>query len=442
MESNTQPLQWTAPPGIVDIAKVDFNSLGVSGLKQSHGVVMEDPLRQLQGRRGREVFKEMAYNDDVVGAVLMAITMLVRQVPWYEEPHDADDPASVQDAEFLHSVREDMSHSWTNFVAATMSMLPFGWAYFETIYKRRRGVVAGQPGESSRYTDGKIGIRKLALRRQDTLERWVFDEDGGLQGMVQMYEGVRYGIPIDRALLFQFGSDKQNPEGTSALRNAWRSWFFKKRIQEIEAIGIERNMAGMAIGWMPATMLGPNATAQDRANAEAFQDLLTNIRMDEQASVLMPLAYDEHGNKMYDLTLLKSGGEATYDTTGIVTRYDRAMASTMLADFILLGHEQAGSWALSSDKTELFGVALESILDDIASVLNRHWVPRLWAANGWQTNELPTLVHGKVEQKDIQQLANFIEVLARAGAPLFPDEALEAHLRTLANLPAPGATDI
>jgi hypothetical protein len=34
---------------------------------------------------------------------------------------------------------------------------------------------------------------------------------------------------------------------------------------------------------------------------------------------------------------------------------------TVLADFVLLGHQQVGSFALSSDKTKLFSMAVGSI---------------------------------------------------------------------------------
>lgn len=48
-------------------------------------------------------------------------------------------------------------------------------------------------------------------------------------------------------MLFRTESVKDNPEGRSILRNAYRSWYFKRRIQEIEAIGIERDLAGLPV---------------------------------------------------------------------------------------------------------------------------------------------------------------------------------------------------
>ena len=45
-------------------------------------------------------------------------------------------------------------------------------------------------------------------------------------------------------------------------------------------------------------------------------------------------------------------------TGPIIERHSRHIAMTAMADFILLGHEAVGSFALADSKTDLFGVAL------------------------------------------------------------------------------------
>jgi len=52
------------------------------GTGMGSGIFYEEFLRELHGRRGVEVFKEMSENDDIIGAVLFAIEMLMRQVEW------------------------------------------------------------------------------------------------------------------------------------------------------------------------------------------------------------------------------------------------------------------------------------------------------------------------------------------------------------------------
>jgi hypothetical protein len=252
--------------------------------------------------------------------------------------------------------------------------------------------------------------------------------------MVQLYEGKPYTVPIEKALLFRVGAHKNNPEGQSMLRGAYRSWYFKKRHQEIEAIALERDGTGVAVAWVPPKILAAG-NAADRQIKDECESIVVNLRVDEQAGILMPLAYDDAGNKVYDLELLASPGTRQIESDKVINRYDRGIAGSMLADFILLGHETHGSFALSSDKTTLFATALGSVLDAIAAVLNRHLVPRLFRLNGVDADELPEWRHGDIEHVALSELAGFLEAMARAGAPLFPDDDLEDHLRELADLP-------
>lgn len=151
---------------------------------------------------------------------------------------------------------------------------------------------------------------------------------------------------------------------------------------------------------------------------------------------MLPLAYDENGNKAYEFELLSTQGRRSFDTGAIVTRYNQQKAMSLLADFILLGHENVGSFALSSDKTELFSVALESILDNIEDVLNRYAIPRLLKVNGIEAGAgMPQFRHGDIEKPDLANLIQYVQGLANSGAPIFPDILLENHMRGLADLP-------
>lgn len=109
---------------------------------------------------------------------------------------------------------------------------------------------------------------------------------------------------------------------------------------------------------------------------------------------------------------------------------------TVLADFILLGHEKVGSYSLSSSKTNLFSLALGAWLDMITEVLNRFAVPRLFELNAFPVTELPKIIHGDVETPDLKELGDFIKTLSGAGFSLFPDDDLEAWIRSIAGMPS------
>ncbi|MBC7340901.1 MAG: hypothetical protein H5U02_00345 [Clostridia bacterium] len=414
-----------------------FAEIGVTGLQRWGGLVYEEHLLDLGGPRAVKVYKQMRDDDPIIGAILFAIKMLCRQASWRVEPGGSKQ-ADLEAADFLESCMYDMSQSWHDTVTEILSMLVFGWSYHEIVYKRREGA-SRDPTRKSKYNDGRIGWRKIPIRAQETLNAWIFDEDGGIQGMKQLAppDYRLTDIPIEKALLFRTESSKNNPEGRSVLRNAYRPWYFKKNIEVIEAIGIERDLAGFPVVWVPEKIANPE-TEEERGSYEAFKRLVTGMKRDQQEGAVMPLVYDERGNKLYDLTLLSTGSRRQFDTTAIVQRYDTRIAQTVLADFIMLGVQKVGSFALASSKTHLFAVAIGAYLDEIEEVFNTHAVPRLFELNGWKLENLPEIRHGDIEDVDLEELGNYISKLAGAGAQLFPNEALEKYLLDVANLPSEG----
>src|SRR5262249_44620717 len=186
-------------------------------------------LKVLVGLRGVRVFQEMSSNDPVVAAVLLAIEMLMRTVTWAIEPF-ALDAQDQERADFLSTcLFEDMSTSWEDTLVEMLSFLTYGWAYHEIVYKRRGGDVR-DPTRRSKYSDGRIGIRKLPLRAQDSLIRWEFNsDDGNVTAMVQggAPDYVAHTIPLEKALLFRTKIFKGNPEGWSIIRGAYLPWYRK-----------------------------------------------------------------------------------------------------------------------------------------------------------------------------------------------------------------------
>lgn len=433
------------------IPKAGYNELGVTGLHQFHGTIFEEFLPQLQGTRGVKIYREMSDNSAIVRSMLTAIESLLRSVDWTVEPA-TEKRADLKIAEFVEECKNDMSHTWEDFISEVLTMLVYGWSYFEIVYKKRKGPTSQSPKFRSKYTDGKIGWRKFAPRAQTTLHRWEIDQEGGLQGMYQrplnvysdigtrtFVDGSIY-LPIEKSLLFRTTSTRNNPEGRSILRSAYRSWYFGKRVEEIEVIGVERDLAGMPIAWVPPEILDTERTAEATATYDYIKDVVTRVKRDEMEGIIFPLAYDEvTGNELYRFELLTSGGRRQFDTGAIVQRYNQAIALSTLSDFILLGHENVGSFALSSDKTELFAVALGSWLDSIQEVINRHAIPRLMQLNGIKPESWPRIEHGDIESPDIQELSTYLQQLTAAGAAVFngteDDITLLNHLLTLADLP-------
>lgn len=425
-------------PDLGEVArKSPLQELGVTGLKRAAGFVDEEFLPALRGRKAIKVYQEMSSNDPIVGALLFAITQLLRQVTWTVEGPD-NTPGSKQAVEFVESCKDDMSHTWEDMIAEIMSMLVYGWSWHEIVYKRRIGPWEKDPRRRSKYSDGLIGWRKIPIRAQETMIRWVFDESGGIKGMVQLappqYKTTL--LPIERSLLFRPSTFKGNPEGMSVLRTAYRPWFFKKRLEEFEAIGVERDLAGMPVAKVPSSYMNAPATSKEAKVFAAFKKMVSNVRRDEHEGLVLPVEFDrETKQPLFDFELMSSGGARQFDTTSIIQRYEQRILMTVLADFIMVGHQQTGSYALHVDKTGIFRAALNAWAESIAEVFNRYAIPRLFEVNGIKLPELPRIKPTNVDPPDLTQLSQFMTSMGGLGMEWFPDPDLEKFLREVAHLP-------
>jgi len=421
------------------MAKIDMKVLGFSGLKQYGGLIDEEFHAKLKGEFGPKVYREMSDNSSVVGAIQYLFQALVRQVEWRVEP--CEPTKEGQDAaEFVDSCIVDMEHPFEDFIAEVLSMFPYGWALFEVVYKVRRGMETKDPAQRSAYNDGKVGWRKFALRAQDTRDRWEFDAKGELLGLHQSHpsDARTAFIPIEKAILFRTSTIKGNPEGRSLYRNAVIDWFYLKRISEIEAIGVERDLTGLPVMEVPTRMLSADASAEDKALLTSLQQMLAQIKRDEREYAIVPSELDEENKPTgYKFKLLTSGGSRQFDTDKVKNYYKRGILQTVLAQFIELGMGSVGSWALASSQTEMFSVALGAYLDSIAATFTRFGIQPLMEANGVKREYWPTLVHGDLESLPLAEVGQYLQALAVTD--MLPEDKgpLQRKLFEIAGLPVP-----
>jgi hypothetical protein len=409
-----------------------FNEIGVTGLKESSGGIYEEFVPKLRWPKAGEVFQEMSSNDPVITAILLCSRQLIRNVSWQVKPASSA-LADLEAAEFLTQCLDDMSLTWSDLIDDITSFFDYGFAYHEIVYKKRMGA-NNDPKKNSKYSDNRIGWRKIAGRAQTSMHSWLFDNEGGLQGMNQYTsKGVKL-IPIEKSLLFRTTANRGNPEGRSFLRGAYRPWYFKKHIEEIEGIGIERDLAGL-----PVTTAPPGVDIFDKDNPQAVESkkaalaLVTSIRRDRNEGVVLPDGWK--------LTLLSSSSNRQFDTNAIINRYDQRIAITMLADIVMLGADKVGSFALAKVKQSMLSASLDAQLKSVCDIFNRYAIPRLFALNGFAVKSLPKIVSGSVVAPDLKELGDYIRALSGSKMPLFPDIDLENHLRRIADLPETSLED-
>lgn len=411
-------------------AKVELKEVGVAGLKVSSGLVREEYQPELKGKKAEKVYREMSY-DPAIAPCLGTLKQLLKAVPV-----TVKDGGDKLVGEFVRECFADMSHSWADALAEILTVFNYGWSASEICYKYRKGENA-RPGLSSRFDDGKIGWRKLAPRAQDSRDAWEFDDEGGVQAMRQVttMPSHRATIPIEKLLLFKLDSEKGSPEPAPLIRGAYTPWFFAKRLRVFEGIGIERGLGGIPKISAPANILSASATGTNAQLRDALLEIGKNLRDDEQAFVALPSDRFPDGSPMYDISLITTQAGRGVDIDKALARYHRDCALVLLCDFILLGHEKVGSFALADSKTSVTALAVRGWLTAILETFNRHAIPRLLRLNGFSVIDPPKLVAGDVETPDLAALGSYIATLSGAGMALFPNPELEDVLLRAASLP-------
>ena len=404
---------------------VNFKQLGSTGLRRHGPYIYEEFLPELRWPRAGRIYQEMADNDPVIGAVLYLAEMLIRGTTWDVSPA-GDTPEDIEAATFLKSCMDDMEMSWANVISEILSMFTYGFSFHEIIYKVRRGPDERNPKYRSQYSDGRIGWRAMPIRAQTSMDEWIFNEDNELTAFVQVAEPdyKRVIIPMSKGLLFRTRVSRDNPEGKSLLRNAYRPWFFKKHFEEIEGIGIERDLAGFPVLTAPENLdLWNDDDPQMVALRTRAEDLVSSIRRDSEEGILLPYGWK--------LELLTSGSNRQIDIGSTIDRYDNRIAITMLSDIILLGNK-SGSFALADTKQSMLAASLQSQVTNIADVFNSRAVPQLFRFNSFNITKLPKIVPGQIQTPSLKEVALLMRAM---GLNIAGDHKLQSHFRHLLGMP-------
>ena len=168
--------------------------------------------------------------------------------------------------------------------------------------------------------------------------------------------------------------------------------------------------------------------------------MLRDVRADDQTSITFPREIDpETKMDRWELKLLSTGGTRRIDTDPIIGRYSQQIAMTVLADVILLGHENTGAYSLANVKLEMFTAALDAYLDEIAGVLNNYAIPPLMQLNGVPQPLWPTLGHDDVRHVNLKEFGDYITAISGAGVAV--DQSMEERLREVGGLPPPDSEE-
>lgn len=420
-------------------SRIEF---GDTGTRRWSGYTSDEFIPELQRSNGAEIYDEMRKNDATINGILTIMNQLFYNVRW-EFVTKGTDNDSENKKRLTETMFEDMEKPFSQVLSDVLTFIPFGYSLLEIVWKKRQGRNK-DARFSSKFNDGLWALRKLPLRSQKTILRWEFDDAGTPIAAVQQIPltGQIVTIPMDKLLHFRTTTEADMPEGCSILRGSYECYQFQKKIKRIEAVSIERELAGIPMLRLPAQYMRKDAPPDEREVYENIKRYAVNIRNNSQAAILLPSDTDERGNYLFSFELVKSSGQKQIDTNVVIERYQADIAIQMIADFVHMGAKKAGgTYNLAEVKIKLFAQSLNYYLDVVQSIFNTKLIPQIYENNNWVIDDnICEIKHGKTDTIDFEIMANSVMKLVQVGA-LTPDETLESYLRTQGNIPLLGHTE-
>ena len=409
----------------VTIPRIALREQGFIGLKTSNGRIYSEANAAFQYPQFIRTVNEIRHSPTVGGA-MNVYRMMMSRVNWRVEPPESPSETDKARAAALESMMSDMDHSWRAFIEEVIPYIEYGFDVHEKVLRRRL------PANGSKFSDGLVGIRKLAPRNQETIEKWNFSDDGAdLLSVEQNIQNVdnsyRFAnrknanglVPLEREkfLLFSASANKGNPQGNSIYKAIYLAYKQLTLLQDQELLGVSKDIQGMLKIVIPPNYLSPVASDSEKATAAAFQAIIDNSNNGTLRGLLVPGMIDPESKlPMFTYELMESKGSAKYDVEAIIKRLQMDILSALSVDVLKMGTDGAGSFSLAESKSSILALAIDYRLREIAEVLNFDLIPTIYKANGWSQDKLPKFVYEEIEDVDIESFSKAIQRIFSTSA--------------------------
>ncbi len=401
-----------------------MGELGYSGLNIFDGVSRDELKRELTWPHSIKTFKQMSYHSTITSALTLFENIIGKVDFKILPPSEATEEEKDQCKKILEMMH-DMDHSFSDFIRDILSMNVYGFSVHEKVFRKRL------KANGSKYDDGLIGWKKLPIRSQETIEKFIFSDDGNeILGVKQNLTAVndnynRYTnrkdkevvLPKSKFLLFRAGRHRGDPFGKSMLRDAYLAWRYLTALEEIEANGVARDLQGMPVLRIPPQYMSADASPEQKSIYEYYKNVIRNIQMNSQSGLVLPQAFDPDTRQpLFDIELLSTEGKKNFDTGKVKEYYKNLIYTSMFADILQMGQGEVGSFALGQLKNSLTGSAAEAMLRGIVEVINKELIEVTYDLNGWDSSRMGVLDFDNLETVDLEAFSKAIQRYASVSA--------------------------
>lgn len=252
---------------------------------------------------------------------------------------------------------------------------------------------------------GKICLRKLAYRPSDTVT-FLLDDSGGFNGFRQRAyfkgQAMDVGIPRDRAFYFAVQEEERPFYGVSYFQSAFYHYDVKKKMYWLAHLAAQHRAVGSRIGEVP-----PSASELDKAN---FRAALEDFGV--MQTIMLPPGFKV--DNQYP--------SRTFDFMQLINHHNSQMSKSVLASFF--DEQQGGDKALvdfGKQSDALFLMGLQSIMEDVAYVINTHLIPKFVDWN-FGSSKYPTFTWGPFTDEQKEAINDAFNKLSTAGQTLTVSE--------------------
>ncbi len=416
-----------------------LSEMGSLGLSVFGGVTDSDLKRELNFPASIITYKKMSAHSSINSALTL-FDNIIGKAKWNMVPPKEASEEEKKQCKIVEEMMHDMEGTWPEFIRDVLSMNMFGFSVHEKVYRKR------YTANGSKYNDGIIGWKKLPIRAQETIEKFIFSPDGNdilgvkqnLSGISDQYnrfsgrENKEVVLPRSKILLFRSGKHRGDPFGKSPLRDAYLAWRFLTALEDLEATSVSKDVSGIPVLSIPPQYLSEDASPSQKSIKLYYENALRNLQMNQQTAFLLPLAYDEVSKQpLFKLELLSMDGKKAFDLNKIKDYYKNLIVTSLFSEVTQMGQTQVGSFALGSLKNSMTGVAAETMIKVVAEVLNKELIQQTYELNGWDVTRCGTLDYDGIDDTDLESVSKAFQRYSSTGLLELDREVLNSVRNSL-----------
>jgi len=272
----------------------------------------------------------MRKTDAAVSAALKALKAPILGTQWEVFTYD-DSPQGEKIRKDVEDQIFNMDRSWYDMIREALCFMEFGHYAFEKVWA---------------IENGKVVLKNLAARIPQSIERWQIKNADGTysRGIVQYIETDEFDnnqieIPLQKLFILTNDMEGDNMAGESILRAAYGNWKYKDMLARVSGIAADRFGVGIPLIKLPEESGKPE---KEKGNEMGEQ-----MRASEGGYLTLP-----HG---WDAKILEMKGSGVINAIeSLMEFHNRMILTSMHVQFLGLGGENSGSYALSDDQSSFF----------------------------------------------------------------------------------------